>query len=143
VRGEFKDPFDVKRVLPSTRDNVPESEHPDFSAFMVSPRCWKEVGEFDEAIAPAYHEDVELHIRMMVVGIKAINVPMALYYHYGSKTHNEALGAGKVVTTNAAFERNRDYVMAKWGTLAAERLNYRHPFNDPTKTIKWTKQNPV
>jgi GT2 family glycosyltransferase len=125
VRGEVRGPEDVFQISSSAKIDVPESEHPNFSAFLVSRRCWELVGEFDEAFCPAYFEDNDYHYRIVLAGLRAIVYPPAMFYHYGSRTQNEACG-GPIVP-GSRFEENHRYYLRKWGgPPGAEQ--FREPF---------------
>ena len=72
---------------------MPESDHPNFAAFLLSRECWERVGPFDEKFYPAYFEDNDYHYRIQLEGWRAITHPPAMFYHYGSRTQNEACSA--------------------------------------------------
>lgn len=121
------------------KDGVPEAEHPCFSAFMINRRCWEKVGEFDEAFKPAYFEDNDYHRRIKLAGMKAVVYPPSMFYHYGSRTQNEASEDGRPIVPGPVFENNRAYYSAKWGGIPGSET-HDHPFGDPDKDYKWTKQ---
>lgn len=120
------------------KEKVDEAPHPHFSAFMVSKECWEAVGEFDELFAPAYFEDNDYHYRMKLLGVPAIVLPSAMFYHYGSRTQNEADTAP--IVSGGMFENNRANFVKKWGGLP-DQEKFVHPYNDETKIIKSTQQN--
>jgi GT2 family glycosyltransferase len=124
VRGDCGDPQDVIHFPISSE--LEESEHPNFSAFMMTLDCWNKVGKFDEEFKPAYFEDNDYHYRMKLLGLKAITLPLAVFYHYGSRTQNEALNVPAV--PSYAFESNRAYYMNKWGGNPGEEV-FKTPFN--------------
>lgn len=117
--------------------NCPESEHPHFSAFAVSRDCWERVGEFDEVFFPAYYEDNDYHYRMRLVGIKAVMYPPALFFHYGSRTQNEALGRPISDSHNQHM-----FYIAKWGGSPGQE-KWSIPYDDPHKTILKCKQHEI
>ncbi len=123
VRGEVE-PLNIESV---TKD-CDESEHPDFSGFMINKECWDKVGEFDVGFYPAYFEDNDYHHRIKIAGLKAICYPQAIYYHFGSATTNEAFGPGKKAVTGTDFEKCRAYYNKKWGGLPGSET-YKTPFN--------------
>lgn len=138
VRGEVNPPeklFDLKSEDYSSLNN---SDHPNFSAFMISKKYWDEIGEFDEGFAPAYFEDNDAHHRVVKSQLRAITVPTALFYHYGSRTQNEADVAP--IVSSDAFLKNRAYYISKWGGPPGEET-YEHSFNNDSNSIKLTKQN--
>jgi GT2 family glycosyltransferase len=120
------------------KTDVPEAEHPDFSAFMLNKRGWDLVGEFDEGFWPAYFEDNDYHYRINLLGLKAITLPTALFYHYGSRTQNQ--NPNQMLVSSLLFEKNRSYILSKWGSTDADQIRYRRPFNDVFKDAKWTLQ---
>lgn len=107
---------------------MPDSSHwppgADFACFMISPRCWHEVGEFDEKFYPAYFEDNDYHRRILMSGYKAITVVKAPYYHYGSRTQNSIN-----VVNSEQFLKNKEYYVSKWGGEPGAEI-YSIPFND-------------
>jgi len=117
-------------------DVISETEHPDFSAFLIKSDFFDIVGEFDEGFYPAYFEDNDMHYRILLAGEKAIAYDPAVYIHYGSKTQNQKPGG---VVNGSAFVKNRAYFIKKWGGPPG-RETFKHPFNDPTKSLKWTLQ---
>jgi GT2 family glycosyltransferase len=125
VRGETGSAEELERMDAVSKESVPESEHPNFSAFMLNRRCWETVGEFDENFFPAYFEDNDYHYRMRLAGLRAIVHPPALFYHFGSRTQNEARPAP--IVPGDWFERNRSYYVRKWGGPPGQE-QYRDPF---------------
>ncbi len=127
--------FDKKSV---EYEKVSEAPHPNFSAYMINKKCWDEVGEFDEGFEPAYFEDNDYHRRMQLAHIKSVVYPPALFFHFGSRTQNEAVG--KPIVSSPRFEANRNYYVGKWGgTPGTERFD--RPFGNELNSIKWVKQN--
>ena len=138
VRGECRnDPAMLAGIDKKEKEKCPESNHPNFSAFMVNRECWEKVGEFDEVFFPAYYEDNDFHHRMNLAEVKAVCYPSAMFLHYGSRTQNEALGRP---LTNSGNQHAR-YV-AKWGgDPGVETFN--HPYNLVHKGITSVKQNSI
>ncbi len=126
VKGECPQPLAVFDLKVEDKLQVAEAENPCFSAFMIDKNCWEKIGEFDEEFRPAYFEDNDYHYRINLAGMKAIVLPTAMFYHYGSGTQNEALD-GPVVT-GPLFERNRDYYKIKWGDVPGQET-FTVPFN--------------
>lgn len=133
VRGEST-PETFATLVSKDKEAVEESKHPNFSAFMVNRNCWEDVGEFDELFFPAYYEDNDYHYRMTLAGYEAICLPTAMFYHYGSRTQNEALSRP---ITDSSHQHKR-YV-GKWGG-SPEHETYKHPFGNNDNLITWTKQ---
>ena len=125
--------FDV-----APKDEVPESEGLNFSAYMVRNDFVDKIGEADEAFAPAYFEDNDLHWRIRVSGEKAVVFPAAMFYHFGSRTQNSVPGG---LVNGIMFNKNRSYFIMKWGGMPGKE-RFRNPFDDPKNSIRYTKQNP-
>lgn len=140
VRGETE-PDKLADIVAIEKEDVEESPHPNFSAFMIDKRCWEEVGEFDEAFAPAYFEDNDYHYRIKLAGMAAWVHPPAMFYHYGSRTTNEAGENGKQVVTGRQFEQNIATYLGKWGGKPGEEA-YETPYKSDTLTLRSTKQKP-
>jgi GT2 family glycosyltransferase len=125
IRGEVTAPEEVFRVPSTAKDDVAESDHPNFSAFLVSRRCWEQVGSFDENFYPAYFEDNDYHHRIVVAGLRAVVYPRAMFYHYGSRTQNEACASP--IVPGSVFDRNYRYYIKKWGGPPGHE-QFRQPF---------------
>lgn len=125
IRGECETPEDIFKKDAEPYHIVGEAEHPDFSAFMITKQTFEKVGEFDENFIPCYFEDNDYHYRINLAKLKAITLPSAIYYHYGSKTQTES---GTVVSTNGTFDNNRAYFVRKWGGMPG-RETFTVPFN--------------
>jgi GT2 family glycosyltransferase len=113
IRGEVAAPEDIFTIPPDAKDGAAESEHPNFSAFMLNRHCWETVGRFDEQFSPAYFEDNDYHRRIVLAGLRAVVHPPAMFYHFGSRTQNESCPAP--IVSGGAFDRIRDYYVRKWG----------------------------
>lgn len=146
VTGEMTEkkitPAEIGKINAFEKEGVEEAPHPHFSAFMVSKRCWEEVGEFDELFFPAYFEDNDYHYRMRLIGAPAIVFPPAMFYHYGSRTQNEAQEDGKPIVVSMLFENNRAFYVRKWGGLPGSE-KFQWPYNQESNTLKATKQGGV
>lgn len=139
IRGDCPKPEDIFNKKWEEYTNVPESEHPNFSAFMINKKFTDTVGLFDEGFQPAYFEDNDAHRRIVLAECKAICYPPALFYHYGSRTTNEALGNGKFVVAPIQFEANRAIYIDKWGGLPGEE-KFSLPFGSDAYSIKAVRQ---
>lgn len=144
VRGEMNEkgiaPSDIGRLVAQDYLEVEEAPHPNFSAFAVNRFCWETVGEFDEAFAPAYFEDNDYHYRMKLAGVEAVVYPPALFYHYGSRTQNEANESGLPIMPPPMFENNRATYVRKWGGVPNEE-KWKYPFDNPALDFWTTKQS--
>ena len=128
VRGECEYPVDVVELSPEKKKDVPESPHPNFSAFMINKKCWDIIGEFDENFRPCYFEDNDYHHRIELAQMKAVCLPTAMFYHYGSRTQNEAIG--RPICSSPQFEYNGRYYQNKWGGVPGSE-SFATPFNKP------------
>lgn len=144
VRGEITtkmlQPFQIDLLIANEKESVDEAPNPNFSAFAVNKQCWDDVGKFDEVFAPAYFEDNDYHYRMTLAGVNAIVCPPAMFYHYGSRTQNEANENGLPFVSGGEFENARARFVKKWGGLPGKET-YKTPYNDPLKTVKSVKQD--
>lgn len=142
IRGEMQEkgimPQLIGQLNAKDKEVVDEAPHPNFSAFMLSKACWEDVGEFDELFEPAYFEDNDYHYRMKKLEIPAIVYPSAMFYHYGSRTQNEALG--QPIVSGPLFENNRAFYAKKWGGIPGQET-FNTPYNIEAKSLKSTKQH--
>lgn len=134
VRGSIENPIDIFNF---SVPEIEESEHPDFSCFMITKECFDKVGEFDEIFNPAYFEDNDYHYRMKLAGLKAINYPGAIYYHFGSRTQNEALDTPAV--PGPLFVANSMKYQQKWGGMPGSE-KHKQPYGDFMLTYADTYQ---
>lgn len=143
ISGEMREKGIVPTLISLLDANdklvVDEAPHPNFSAFMVSKDCWEIVGEFDELFEPAYFEDNDFHYRMGLEGVGGIVYPPAMFYHYGSRTQNEANEDGKPIVVSTMFENNRGFYVRKWGGVPGSET-FKTPYNDSGKNVRTTKQ---
>ena len=142
IKGEMKEKHipisQIGSVNSKDKEDIQEVPHPIFSAFMVSKRCWEEVGELDELFAPAYFEDNDYHYRMKLLGINAILYPPAMFYHYGSVT--QLYADIRPIVSTGMFENNRANYINKWGGMPGEE-KFIYPYNNEINLITSTKQN--
>ena len=134
VQGEMGDGREINFINAKEREYISESEHPNFSAFMISKYAWEKIGQFDENFSPAYHEDNDLHYRICQIGMKALCIPPAMFYHYGSRTWNNAILESATVKQQM-FLATRAYYVTKWGGLPGEE-KFTHPYNDKNLSVK-------
>lgn len=104
---------------------------PDFACFMLTPKSYNHIGEFDEHLYPAYFEDNDYCYRTILSGLKCIRSQNSIFYHYGSRTQN----SGEPVVPSVQFEQNRDYYKNKWGGTPGKEC-YPYPWDNPT--LSWT-----
>ncbi len=127
IKGELDKPMYIFDYMLSNKKDIKESEHPNFSAFMINKESYERIGEFDESFKPAYFEDNDYHYRIKLLKMKAICLPTALFYHFGSATQNEAFD--KPLVGGMKFEMNRNYYISKWGDVPGKET-YLKPFNE-------------
>lgn len=145
IASECETPQSIFTKDIKEKENIDEAESPDFSGFMVNKKFWEEIGEFDNGfseIGRAYFEDGDMHRRIKLSNLKAIVLPQAIYYHFGSRTQIEGIQEKITIGNNSAqeekhkrFEANRNYFIEKWGGTPepdgkiGERL-WKRPFNN-------------
>lgn len=95
-------------------DMLQQRGGPDFSCFLIARAC-HEAFRFDEAIIPAYTEDLDMHRRLLLAGegqrIFSVNLP---YLHYGSRTVN-SLSPEEQERFAQQVGQARAYYARKWG----------------------------
>src|ERR1035437_1975660 len=128
IRSECEVPEDLFTKKSADYEAAPVSPHPSFSCFMINKECWDKVGEFDEGFQPCYFEDNDYHYRMKLSTVSALVYAPDLFYHFGSRTQNEALG-GRPICPSPMFENNRAYFIRKWGGNPGSE-KYTLPFNN-------------
>lgn len=137
VAGQCPSPQDILTLTPGEES---ETEHPDFSCFMISPETIKKIGYFDENYIGAYVEDCDFHARITLAFEKAVTINQAPYYHYASRTIIENPKIVEDVRRNHSL--NEDYFRGKWGHVHVSDVPimrdvyFKTPFNDQSKTIK-------
>jgi GT2 family glycosyltransferase len=126
VRGNCANTSDMFAIDARARETIADAESPDFAAFLLNRKAWETVGPFDEGFSPAYFEDNDYHYRMRLLGLRAIAHPPAVFYHFGSRTQNQAIG--QPVVRSEKFEENRDRYIRKWGGLPGQE-RFTAPFD--------------
>jgi len=109
---------------------------PDFACFMLTPKSYLHIGEFDENLHPAYFEDNDYCYRTILSGLSCVRSQNSVFYHYGSRTQN----SGNPVVPSEQFERNREYYKQKWGGMPGQE-QYNSPWNNPL--LSWKDNNPI
>lgn len=96
-------------------DPVAVRPHPDFSCYVITAKCWKKVGPFDEGFRGAYCEDSDYHCRMHKAGVSAISIGLPfLHIGGGAQTLKQAT-PWEAVAIQKQAELNRRYFVGKWG----------------------------
>ena len=139
LRCECERPENIFGRQDNEKIDVPCSPHPNFSSFMINRKMIKEVGYFDKGFFPAYFEDNDMHYRIQKAGLVALCCPASMFYHFASKTQTDFRYSGGF-TSNTQFTASQRYFVDKWGGLPGKE-KFDKPFNDKSKSIKYTKQN--
>lgn len=126
---------DQVRVASYPSYNTDFLDAPDFACFMLTPKSYEHIGEFDENLHPAYFEDNDYCYRSIISGLSCIRSQNSIFYHYGSRTQN----SGNPVVPSEQFERNREYYKGKWGGMPGEE-QYVRPWN--IEGLTWRDNNP-
>lgn len=137
VSGEVPVPETVLDISAGVNRKDPsEAPHPHFSCFMITNNTIDKVGFFDEQFYPAYFEDNSYHYRMKLIAgnDSAITITQGAFYHYGSRTQNEALG-GIPLVPGDAFNANRQRFIKLWGNVPSKE-SFNHPYNDESLSAK-------
>lgn len=91
-------------------------------------------GLFDENYFPGYEEDADMKMRWAVEGYRPPNV----FGKHCPMKHGKPQCGGprynKMIQDGASIRL--DYFIRKWGTLDFRQPLFKHPFNDPTKSLK-------
>lgn len=120
-------------------------ESAEFFCFAIDiPQLLDKAGYFDENFFPAYWEDIDMHRRLILAGAKCLVDMGAPALHHISQTQN--FDPGNPVTSHSDFDKNKSYLIKKWGITQAGDdpengiVGYQTPFNDPNLTIRdWNK----
>lgn len=99
----------------------------DFSCFIVSPRVYEKVGEFDENFKIAYFEDNDYYYRLKLAGYLPLSDGLIPFYHHGSTTQNFYVDAP--ACPPPVFIENRNYYMGKWGGMPGEE-QFKNPYRN-------------
>jgi len=87
----------------------------DWCAFVISKKCYEQVGEFDERFFPAYYEDNDYAMRMKIMGKKLELVPFLepLVFRVSETMKKDSEIKGE--------ESKKKYI-EKWGGLPGEEM---------------------
>jgi GT2 family glycosyltransferase len=85
-----------------------------FSVFMMHKRIIGDIGWWDEAFFPIYHEDCDFGYRMNLAGVKRKVVEGCTYHHHTSSTI-KGLPPDQMEAHHQNFRKLRAYYEAKWG----------------------------
>lgn len=130
------DPFRIQEYYLPEDTIFSWSNHPNFSCFLIAPKYFDEIGDFDENFNPAWYEDNDSHYRATLLGWNEITTTAAPMVHFGG------------VSTSMLGERNpgaaisEQYYIKKWGSNRRDGTEaFTVPYNDSSLTPKdWTRQ---
>lgn len=118
------------------------SDGADFACFMFRPETIIKFGWFDHHFKPAYWEDNDYYVRVILGGGKCRVVHGARFYHHGSMTSRLEGDAAHHV--RHWFGINKARFAAKWGTPLPPNCTeevfakcFRRPWNDPTLSLSF------
>ncbi len=80
------------------------------ACIMIRRSLWEEIGGFDEALAPAYYEDVDLAFEVRKRGYRVVYQPMSVVVHYEGISNGTDLKTGQ----KAYQEVNSRKFYEKW-----------------------------
>jgi len=104
---------DIAEFTPGQNVEVSSIEAGDYSATLLTKKCLKEVGYFDEQFAPRYIEDNDYTLRIRLSGGKFIRTSSSQYYHaLGAVVHSIQAEQDKHAIR---WERNIQKFILKWG----------------------------
>lgn len=96
-----------------------------WALFGQTPECTRLVGPYDENFWPAYFEDVDYEIRLRRAGVTPV-YPLSTGMEHALGSTTQRLGHAWI---SGHVERNRRYLVAKWGGDSAQTARYREPFD--------------
>jgi GT2 family glycosyltransferase len=100
----------VKEFLAKNKRDFYKSLHDDWCVFVLPASTWKKVGAFDTNFYPAYFEDRDYRYRMRRMGMSCMeNV------FFNPLLHRNSMSSEKDRSLLAAFEKNKQYYIQKWG----------------------------
>ena len=105
----------------------------DFACFSFGPQARELVGAFDERFVPAYYEDMDYIVRASLCNISTYTDERTLCRHERSSTKKHNVEISEKVSY--FWQKNRDFMMAKWGSATPGAGTYPHPFDDPKNSI--------
>ncbi len=94
--------------------------------FAQHPECTKRVGWYDEHFWPAYYEDTDYHVRLLRAGIMPVR-PLSEPVQHGGWSTTRAVGDAPWLVEGR--ERNRRYLISKWGADSAAAATFEEPFD--------------
>jgi GT2 family glycosyltransferase len=93
------------------------TEHPDFSAFLISRQMWEAIGPFNERM-PLYCQDCDMHVRAHKMGIKLMQSNTPFYHERSSTLRNARPEEGAVLRAQA--ETDRRTFKSIWGCIPGD-----------------------
>jgi hypothetical protein len=105
----------------------------DFACYSLGLDAINRVGSFDEYFVPAYYEDVDYNIRCDKLGVSFVSDERVNCRHKRSSTLKN--NAELAEQAPQFMNRNRKYMIEKWGADFDHIVVYNKPFNDDNNTI--------
>jgi GT2 family glycosyltransferase len=97
-----------------------------WSLFLARRQLLWDVGQFDEALWPAYYEDNDMERRLALAGRPAVRVAGVGFTHFRSATAR-GLSAEQLRQHQECYHKNKEHYVAKWGGEPG-RERYDRPF---------------
>jgi GT2 family glycosyltransferase len=108
-----------------------------FSSFILTKASVEKIGLFDENIYPAYFEDDDYWVRIVLSGEKSECIPGAFIYS-GDEQHASSLTLNSVcleerIKMHTCYANNEKYYLQKWNERANRGIEkcFKFPFNNP------------
>lgn len=108
--GSFDDLDKAAAEAEDVRDAI------DFASFVVTPKLFELVGDFDEQFEPAYFEDADMVYRIKLKGLEIKQTTKARFFHYHSHTVTSSEGNAEILSLiDTALKDNSERYIRKWG----------------------------
>lgn len=104
-----------------------------FSCFSIGRQAKQMVGAFDENFIPAYFEDFDYMVRCTKSGVSVEVDPRVHVIHRRSFTVRNS--AEIADSFPVFFEKNKLYMIAKWGGSDPWNTTYDKPFGNPDNSV--------
>jgi hypothetical protein len=147
---EFENRFPECDLWSATPNHAPYyqktelAEACDFSCFMLRNQTIERHGWFDREFAPAYFEDDDYYIRLVLAGSQPKQILAARYMHYQSLTIK--LDAQQAMLVQESSQNNKTRLIRKWGAKLHDYEEirsrcYSSPFNSGRPLCWWPEQD--
>lgn len=137
IKLELSNPYDIAQYKLPEDTPMSNSDHPNFSCFLIGRDYFEKVGFFDENFVPAWYEDNDSHRRAKLLGFREICTNLAPMVHFG--------GVSTSLMENPNSAQSAGYYVKKWGGIPyPESEVYQTPFNDPEMSpTTWRRDDGV